>query len=147
MSASPRPSGVVLLILDQTFHVFFYFFVWLSPRPSGGIFLGFIDRDTVVNKKIYPNPHVDADTDNYDSIAIMCYLNYVGGGTALFAFTATIGWKHYYRKSKLSISSIFCGQKITHLGFSGYMPTVSLASEYRWAKRALVKYRSRIDDF
>ena len=25
---------------------------------------------------------------------------FVGGGTALLAFTATIGWKHYYRKSK-----------------------------------------------
>jgi hypothetical protein len=65
---------------------------------------------------------------------------FVGGGTALFAFTATIGWKHYYRKSKLSISSIFCGQKIAHLGFSGYITTVSLTSEYRWTKRALVKF-------
>ena len=65
---------------------------------------------------------------------------FVGGGTALFAFTGTIGWKHYYRKSKLSISSTFCGQKIAPLGFSGYMPKVSFTSEYRWTKRALVKF-------
>ena len=37
---------------------------------------------------------------------------FVGGGTALFAFTATIGWKHYYRKSKLSISSIFYNRSL-----------------------------------
>ena len=56
------------------------------------------------------------------------------------AFTATIGWKHYYRKSKLSISSVLCGQKIAHLGFSGYMSTISLSLEYRLTKRAQIKF-------
>ena len=65
---------------------------------------------------------------------------FVGGGTALLPFTATIGWKHYYRKSKLSISSVLCGQKIAHLGFSGYMPTISLSLEYRLTKRTQVKF-------
>ena len=27
---------------------------------------------------------------------------FIGGGTMLFAFTGTVGWKHYYKKSKLS---------------------------------------------
>ena len=34
---------------------------------------------------------------------------FIGGGTAMFAFTGTVGWKHYYRKSRLSISSVLCG--------------------------------------
>ena len=36
---------------------------------------------------------------------------FIGGGTAILAFTGTVGWKHYYRKSKLSISSIIATGK------------------------------------
>ena len=55
---------------------------------------------------------------------------FIGGGTMLFAFTGTVGWKHYYRKSKLSISSVLCGQYVAHMGFMGFLPTVSLSLEY-----------------
>ena len=34
---------------------------------------------------------------------------FIGGGTMIMAFTGTVGWKHYYKKSRLSISSVLCG--------------------------------------
>ena len=64
---------------------------------------------------------------------------FIGGGTAMFAFTGTVGWKHYYRKSRLSISSVLCGQYIEHLGFNGFMPAFSLTLEYNLAKNTQVK--------
>ena len=31
---------------------------------------------------------------------------FIGAGTMLLAFTSTAGWKHYYKKSRLSILSL-----------------------------------------
>ena len=56
----------------------------------------------------------------------------------LLGFTGTVGWKHYYRKSKLSISSVVCGQYIALLGFIGFMSTMSTSLEYNLG-RAKVK--------
>ena len=64
---------------------------------------------------------------------------FIGGGTMLFAFTGTVGWKHYYRKSKLSISSVLCGQYVAHMGFMGFLPTVSLTLEHNVTNSAQVK--------
>ena len=64
---------------------------------------------------------------------------FIGGGTMLLAFTGTVGWKHYYRKSKLSISSVLCGQYVAHMGFMGFLPTVSLALEHNVTNSAQVK--------
>ena len=64
---------------------------------------------------------------------------FIGGGTMLFALTGTVGWKHYYRKSKLSISSVLCGQYVAHMGFMGTLPTVSLTLEYNVTNSAQVK--------
>ena len=64
---------------------------------------------------------------------------FIGGGTMLFAFTGTVGWKHYYRKSKLSISSVLCGQYVAHMGFMGFLPTVSLTLEYNLTNSTQVK--------
>ena len=64
---------------------------------------------------------------------------FIGAGTMLLAFTGTVGWKHYYRKSKLSFSSVVCGQYIAHLGFAGFMSTMSTTLEYNLAKWAKVK--------
>ena len=64
---------------------------------------------------------------------------FIGAGTMLLAFTGTMGWKHYYRKSKLSVSSVVCGQYIAHLGFAGFMPSMSASLEYNLAKWAKVK--------
>ena len=64
---------------------------------------------------------------------------FIGGGTMLLAFTGTVGWKHYYNKSKLSISSVLCGQYVAHMGFMGFMPTVSLTLEYNVTESTQVK--------
>ena len=55
---------------------------------------------------------------------------FIGAGTMLSAFTGTLGWKHYHKKSRLSISSVLCGQYVAHLGFMGFLPTVSFSIEY-----------------
>ena len=59
---------------------------------------------------------------------------FIGAGTILLAFTGTVGWKHYYRKSKSTVSSVVCGQYIAHLGFAGFMSTMSTALEYNLEK-------------
>jgi len=64
---------------------------------------------------------------------------FIGGGTMIAAFTGTVGWKHYYRKSKLSISSVLCGQYVAHMGFMGFLPTLSLTLEYNLTNWAQVK--------
>ncbi len=55
---------------------------------------------------------------------------FIGAGTMSLAFTGTVGWKHYYKKSRLSISSVLCGQYVAHLGFMGFLPTASFTIEY-----------------
>lgn len=48
----------------------------------------------------------------------------------LVALTGVVGWKHYYSKSKLAISSVLCVQYVTHMGFMGFLPAVSTTLEY-----------------
>ena len=64
---------------------------------------------------------------------------FIGAGTMLLAFTGTMGWKHYYKKSRLSISSVLCGQYIAHYGFMGFLPTASFTIEYDVVERTQVK--------
>ena len=64
---------------------------------------------------------------------------FIGAGTMLLAFTGTVGWKHYYKKSRLSISSVLCGQYIAHIGFMGFLPTASFTIEYNIVEWAQVK--------
>ena len=64
---------------------------------------------------------------------------FIGGGTMLMAFTGSAGWKHYYKKSKLSFYSVLSGQGVMHLGFSGFMPTASFALEYSLTKKTQIK--------
>ena len=64
---------------------------------------------------------------------------FIGAGTMLLAFTGTVGWKHYYKKSRLSISSVLCGQYVAHLGFMGFLPTASFTIEYDIVEWAQVK--------
>ena len=67
---------------------------------------------------------------------------FIGAGTMLLAFTGTVGWKRYYKKSRLSISSILCVQYIAHLGFMGFLPTASFTIEYDVVEWAQVKLGS-----
>ena len=63
---------------------------------------------------------------------------FIGGGTMIMAFTGTVGWKHYYKKSRLSISSVLCGQFLqyynilydAHFGFMGFISNASFTIEY-----------------
>ena len=64
---------------------------------------------------------------------------FLGGGTVLMAYTASAGWKHYYKKSKLSYYSVLSGQGVMHLGFSGFMPTASFSLEYNLTKKTQIK--------
>ena len=64
---------------------------------------------------------------------------FIGGGTMIVGFTGSVGWKHYYKKSKLSIYSVLSGQGVIHMGFSGFMPNASLGLEYNLSRWAQVK--------
>ena len=80
---------------------------------------------------------------------------FIGGGTALLAFTGSLGWKHYFSdtynnnvniffeddsKKKFNYSFfsspflVISFQAIAHLGFSGFAPTVSPGYEIRFTK-------------
>ena len=64
---------------------------------------------------------------------------FLGGGTMLMAYTASAGWKHYYKKSKLSFYSVLSGQGVMHLGFSGFMPTAAFSLEYNLKRKTQIK--------
>jgi len=65
---------------------------------------------------------------------------FIGGGTMIIGFTGTLGWKHYYRKSRFSISSAMTLQRVYHLGFIGTMPTSSFTLEYQLLKSIKIKF-------
>ena len=64
---------------------------------------------------------------------------FIGAGTMIMAFTGSAGWKHYYKKSKLSFYSVLSGQGVAFIGFFGYLPTISFSLEYNLSKRTQVK--------
>ena len=65
---------------------------------------------------------------------------FIGGGTMLMAFTGSAGWKHYYKKSKLSFYSVLSGQGVINMDFSGFLQTtISFSLEYNLSKRTQVK--------
>ena len=54
---------------------------------------------------------------------------FIGTGTALLAYTASIGWEHIYKKSRLwTYSIVLSEQAIAHLGFTGFFSNLSLTS-------------------
>tara|TARA_Y100000768_G_C23767826_1_gene581788 strand:+ start:48 stop:491 length:444 start_codon:yes stop_codon:yes gene_type:complete len=65
---------------------------------------------------------------------------FIGGGTMIMGFTGSVGWKHYYKKSKLSLYSTVSGQGFIHFGGSGFMPTMALGVEYKLTKFNQVKF-------
>ena len=64
---------------------------------------------------------------------------FIGGGTMIVAFTGSVGWKHYYKKSKLSFYSVLSGQGVMHMGFAGFVPTISFSLEYNLTKKTQIK--------
>ena len=101
----------------------------VEKSTKHNISIGMLDDRTGISLVGYTYNVRQTDMDEY----------FIGGGTMILAYTGTIGWKHYYKKSKLSISSVVCGQYVAHIGSEGYMPTVSLTLEYNLAKWAQVK--------
>ena len=45
---------------------------------------------------------------------------FIGAGTMIAGFTGSAGWKHYYKKSKLSFYSVLSGQGVAFMGFFVY---------------------------
>ena len=101
----------------------------VEKSTKHNISIGMIDDRTGLSLISYTYNVKQTDMDEY----------FIGGGTMLIAFTGTVGWKHYYKKSKLSISSVLCGQYVAHLGFIGFMPTASFTIEYDLVDWAQVK--------
>ena len=64
---------------------------------------------------------------------------FIGAGTIIIGFTGSAGWKHYYKKTKLSFYSVLSGQGVMHLGFSGFMPTASFSLEYNLKRKTQIK--------
>ena len=64
---------------------------------------------------------------------------FIGAGTMILGYTGSIGWKHYYYKSKLSIYSVLSGQRVDNFLFIGFMPTGSISLEYKLFKKTQVK--------
>ena len=102
------------------------------------------------NKFKKHNLSVGCLTDDKTGVSILGYtynikqneMNeyFIGGGTAILAFTGTVGWKHYYKKSKsYSIYSVLSEQAVMHMGFSGFMSTASIGLEYNF-KKIQIKY-------
>ena len=65
---------------------------------------------------------------------------FIGAGTMIVGFTGSAGWKHYYKKSKLSFYSVLSGQGVINMDFSGFLQTtISFSLEYNLSKRTQVK--------
>ena len=57
---------------------------------------------------------------------------FIGAGTALLAFTGSVGWEHTYKKSKHWTSAIILSeQAIAHLGFTGLFTKISITSSIK----------------
>ena len=110
-----------------------------------------VNNEVIAEKKTFINKH-NISVGMFDDRTGLSLIGYVynvkqtpmdeyfiGAGTMLSAFTGTVGWKHYYNKSRLSISSVLCGQYVAHLGFMGFLPTASFTIEYDIVEWAQIK--------
>ena len=91
--------------------------------------IGFLDDKTGFSILGYTRVFKQTSSNEY----------FIGAGTIILGFSATIGYQYYYIKSKLSISSVFSSQAFIHLGGSGFMPTASLTLDYNLTKWAKIK--------
>jgi len=64
---------------------------------------------------------------------------FIGAGTMIVGFTGSTGWKHFFTKSRLSLSSVLCGQYVMHMGFQGFLTTGSLTCEYNLTNKIQIK--------
>ena len=106
----------------------------VEKSTKHNISIGMFDDRTGMSLIGYTYNVMQTDMDEY----------FIGGGTMLLAFTGTVGWKHYYSKSKpdikvskllkkevnQSFASVFSAQYVAHMGFMGFLPSVSITLEY-----------------
>lgn len=84
--------------------------------------LGFFDDKTGISLVSYKYNIKKDSVDEY----------FIGAGTALLAFTGSLGWEHTYKKSKFWTSSIILSeQAIAHLGFTALFSKVSITSSIK----------------
>ena len=98
-------------------------------KSTHNISIGMLDDRTEISLIDYTYNVKQTDIDEI----------FIGGEIMIMALTGTVGWKHYYNKSRLSISSVLCGQYVAHFGFIGFMPTASFTIEYDLVEWAQVK--------
>ena len=102
---------------------------WETLLNKYNLTIGWINDSTRLSILGYTRNLKQTSSDEY----------FIGAGTMILGFSATIGYQYYYIKSKLSISSVFSSQAFIHLGGSGFMPTASLTLDYNLAKWAKIK--------
>ena len=115
--------------MKRTWLILFVFPLFAQDIVKHNISLGFLDDKTGFGLIGYTYNIRQTEMDEY----------FIGGSTMLMAFTGSAGWKHYYKKSKLSFYSVLSGQGVMHLGFSGFMPTASFSLEYNLTSKAQIK--------
>ena len=67
------------------------------------VFIGILNRSTVVSKNIPPNPHSDSEGDG---VVLLTYLNMVGGGTATFKQKHKRKWFPYNDPFSFDVTEI-----------------------------------------
>ena len=109
--------------------ILFVFPLFAQDINKHNISLGLFDDKTGLSFIGYTYDIIQTEMDEF----------FIGGGTMIVAFTGSVGWKHYYKKSKFSFYSVLSGLGVMLMGFSGFMPTASFALEYNLSKRTQVK--------
>jgi len=110
--------------------ILFVFPLFAQDINKHNISIGLFDDKTGFSFIGYTYNIKQTDMDEY----------FIGAGTMILAFTGTAGWKHYYKKSKLSFYSVLSGQGVINMDFSGFLQTtISFSLEYNLSKRTQVK--------
>ena len=109
--------------------ILFVFPLFAQDINKHNISLGVLDDKTGLSLLGYTYNIRQSEMDEF----------FIGAGTIIIGFTGSAGWKHYYKKSKLSFYSVLSGQGVAHMGFAGFMPTISFSLEYNLSKRTQVK--------
>ena len=107
----------VIFCMKRLWLILFVLPLFAQDINKHNISLGLFDDKTGFSFVGYTYNIKQTDMDEY----------FIGAGTMIYAFTGTAGWKHYYKKSKLSFYSVLSGQAVAHFGFSGFMPTISFS--------------------
>ena len=115
--------------MKRAWLILFVFPLFAQEIVKHNISLGLLDDKTGFSLIGYTYNIRQTEMDEY----------FIGGSTMLMAFTGSAGWKHYYKKSKLSFYSVLSGQGVMHMGFSGFMPTASFGLEYNLTRKAQIK--------